>query len=353
MTKITGSRSEAAVASPAGECAAMNLCEAILHTLRLKMAEDDRICLLGEDVGRMGGVFRLSVGLQEAYGEDRVVDTPLSETALVGAAIGMAVYGLRPVVEIQFMDFIYPAADQIVNELAKLRFRSGGQFCAPVVIRAPYGGGIRGGLYHSQSCEAMFLQVPGLRVVAPSNPVDAKGLLIAALEGADPVLFLESKRLYRLFRQPVPMRPFRVPLGSANIVRQGSDVTVIAYGAMARVALEASERAAASGIDCEVIDLRTLAPWDESLVLESVAKTGRAAVIHEAPEHCGFGAEIAARITEELFRSLRAPVLRISGYDTPYPYALERVYYPGAQRVFHTLRRAFGSAPRSAGGSDR
>ncbi|MBZ5615778.1 MAG: alpha-ketoacid dehydrogenase subunit beta [Acidobacteriia bacterium] len=324
----------------------MNMCEAIRHTLQLKMAEDDRICLLGEDVGKMGGVFRVSVGLQDAYSQDRVVDTPLSETALVGAAIGMAVYGLRPVIEIQFMDFIYPAADQIINELAKLRFRSGGQFSAPVVIRSPYGGGIRGGLYHSQSCETVFLHVPGIKVVVPSTPADAKGLLTSALEDSDPVLYLEPKRLYRLFRQPVPLGPFRIPLGKATVLRPGSDVTMITYGAMARVGLEAADLAEGAGLDCEVIDLRTLNPWDESMVLEAVARTRRAAVIHEAPEHCGFGAEISARITEELFATLQAPVLRIAGYDTPYPYALEKLYYPGAQRVFQNVARAFGpSAP--------
>jgi 2-oxoisovalerate dehydrogenase E1 component beta subunit len=317
----------------------MNLQEALNDALRLKMTEDERIYLMGEDIGAMGGVFRVTSGLQAEFGEDRVIDSPLSETALVGAAIGMAMFGLRPVVEIQFMDFIYPAADQIINELAKLRYRSGGQFIAPVVIRAPYGGGIRGGLYHSQSAESVFLNVPGLKVVTPSNPVDAKGLLVASLEDKDPVLFLEPKRLYKLFREEVPLSTFRVPLGKGAVVRGGTDITLIAYGGMVRVALEAAQIAAAGQVDCEVIDLRTLNPWDEAVVFESVAKTRRAAVLHEAPSNCGFGAEISARINEEMFNTLQAPVRRITGYDTHYPYALEATYYPNPVRVFNVLRK--------------
>ncbi len=316
----------------------MDLQEALNDALRLKMAEDKRIYLMGEDIGAMGGVFRVTSGLQAEFGEDRVIDSPLSETALVGAAIGMAMFGLRPVVEIQFMDFIYPAVDQIINELAKLRYRSGGQFTAPVVIRAPYGGGIRGGLYHSQSAEAVFLNVPGLKVVTPSNPSDAKGLLVAALEDQDPVLFLEPKRLYKLFREEVPVSTFRVPLGKGKVVRRGRDITLIAYGGMVRVALEAAQIAKAAELDCEVIDLRTLNPWDEALVFESVAKTRRAAVLHEAPLSCGFGAEISARINEEMFSALAVPVRRLAGYDTHYPYALETAYYPNPVRVFNVLR---------------
>jgi pyruvate dehydrogenase E1 component beta subunit len=335
---ISSSLSETDKTAPA-PVTSMNMCEAIREALHLKMAEDDRICLLGEDVGKMGGVFRVSAGLQERFGSDRVIDTPLSETAIVGAAIGMAVYGLRPVVEIQFMDFIYPAADQIINELAKLRFRSGGQFSAPVVIRCPYGGGIRGGLYHSQSSEAMFLHVTGLKVVAPSNPVDAKGLLTSALEDADPVLFLEAKRLYRLFREPVPQGLYRVAIGRANALRRGTEVSLIGYGAMAQVALEAARLAENAGASCEVLDLRSLRPWDETAVLESVARTRRAVVIHEAPECCGFGAEISARIHEELFDSLQKPVLRLAAYDVPYPYALESLYYPTAERVWTEIER--------------
>lgn len=317
--------------------APMNLQEAINDALRLKMAEDESVYLMGEDIGRMGGVFRVTSGLQARFGPERVLDSPLSETALVGAAIGMALLGLRPVVEIQFMDFIYPAADQIVNELARLRYRSGGQFAAPIVIRAPCGGGIRGGLYHSQSPEAMFLHVPGLKVVTPSSPAAAKGLLISALEDEDPVLFLEPKRLYKLTREEVPVAAYRTPLGAGEVVRRGGDLTLITYGGMVNVALQAA-RLAEGEVDCEVIDLRTLNPWDEALVLESVARTRRAAVLHEAPTNCGFGAEISARITEELFSELRGPVTRITGYDTHYPFALESVFYPDPQRVLHALR---------------
>jgi 2-oxoisovalerate dehydrogenase E1 component beta subunit len=330
--------SELSADESAPACAAMNLAAALNDALRLKMSQDQRIYLIGEDVGAMGGVFRVTSGLQAEFGEVRIIDSPLSETALVGAAVGMAMGGLRPIVEIQFMDFIYPAVDQIINELAKLRYRSGGQFSAPVVIRAPYGGGIGGGLYHSQSSEAVFLNVPGLKVVTPSNPADAKGLLIAALEDNDPVLFLEPKRLYKLFTEQVPISAFRVPLGKGAIVRRGRDLTLIAYGGMVRVALEAAELAATAQVDCEVIDLRTLNPWDEEIVLESVARTQSAVVLHEAPLNCGFGAEISARITEELFRDLRTPVRRVGGYDTHYPYGLETSYYPTAVRVFNQIR---------------
>jgi len=319
----------------------MNLQQAINDALRLKMVEDENIYLLGEDIGTLGGIFRVTAGLKTQFGEDRVIDTPLSETAIVGAAIGMALFGLRPVVEIQFMDFIYPAADQIINELAKLRYRSGGQFTAPMVIRSPYGGGIGGGLYHSQSCESMFLHVPGLKVVTPARPKDAKGLLISALEEEDPVLFLEPKRLYKLFEEEVPLEIFRVPIGKGKIVRHGKDITLVAYGGMVHTALQTAKMAADAEIDCEVIDLRTLNPWDESLVFESVSKTHRIAVLHEAPTNCGFGAEISARITEEMFAELEAPVTRITGFDTPYHYALERIYYPNPYRVLRLIQRVF------------
>jgi len=320
--------------------ALMSMQEALNDSLRLKMAEDENIYLMGEDIGVMGGMFRVTRGLQKDFGEQRVLDSPLSETALVGAAIGMALLGLRPVVEIPFIDFIYPAADQIINELARMRYRSAGQFCAPVVIRGPYGGGIGGGLYHSQSPEAFFTQVPGLKVVIPASPGDAKGLLTAALEDEDPVLFLEPKRLYQLFKEDVPVESYRVPLGRAAISREGRDLTIIAYGAMVTVALQTAELASDEGLDCEVIDLRTLNPWDEKLVFESVAKTRRAAVLHEAPITCGFGAEVSARVGEELFDSLRGPVLRIAGCDTHYPFALENIYYPTPQRVLHRIREA-------------
>lgn len=329
---------ETSCPNPAAACAPMDMRDALNDALRLKLAEDERVYLLGEDIGAMGGIFRVTAGLQAEFGQERVMDSPLNETALVGAAIGMAMHGLRPVVEIEFADFIYPAADQIINELATLRYRSGGQFTAPLVIRAPYGGGVGGGLYHSQSPEAMFLRVPGLKVVSPSNPIDAKGLLISAIEDEDPVLFLEPKRLYRALREEVPTSSFRASLGEARIARAGRDYTLITYGAGVETALRAAE--SKSSIDIEVVDLRTLNPWDEPLVLDSVRKTRRAAVLHEAPLNCGFGAELSARITEELFAELRAPVLRITGYDTHYPFALERLYDPTPERVLRSIRES-------------
>src|SRR5436190_16481660 len=238
MAQISSFQSESLAVSKEQESVAMNSAQALCDALRLKMRDDDRIYLIGEDIGVLGGIFRVTAGLQAEFGEERVIDSPLSETAIVGAALGMALFGLRPVVEIQFMDFIYPAADQIINELARLRYRSGGQFSAPVVIRAPYGGGIRGGLYHSQSSEALFLNVPGLKVVTPANPYDAKGLLISSLEDEDPVLFLEPKRLYKLFTEEVPTDLYRVPLGKGRIVRTGTDMTLVTYGGMVQVALE-------------------------------------------------------------------------------------------------------------------
>jgi 2-oxoisovalerate dehydrogenase E1 component beta subunit len=337
MVQISSFQSDSSTATARQGHVALTVAQALGDALRLKMREDDRIYLIGEDIGVLGGVFRVTAGLQAEFGEDRVIDSPLSETAIVGAAIGMAMFGLRPVVEIQFMDFIYPAVDQIINELARLRYRSGGQFTAPVIIRAPYGGGIRGGLYHSQSPEAVFLNVPGLKIVTPATPYDAKGLLVSTLEDEDPVLFLEPKRLYK-FSEDVPPDLYRVPLGKARVRRPGSDLTLVTYGGMVQVALDTAKLAAAEGIDCEVIDLRTLHPWDEELVLESVAKTRRAAVLHEAPSNCGFGAEISARITETMFSELRGPVCRITGYDTHYPYALETSYYPSSTRVLNAIR---------------
>jgi pyruvate dehydrogenase E1 component beta subunit len=340
MLNSTEASSEAAATSVGQtHTATMTLAEALRDALRLKVAEDPSVYLLGEDIGKLGGFFRVTAGLQSEFGEQRVIDTPLNETAILGAAIGMAIAGLRPVVEIQQMDFIYPASDQIINELAKLRFRSGGQFAAPVVIRAPYGGKVGGGLYHSQSCESMFLNVPGLKVVTPSGPADAKGLLVAALEDPDPVLFLEPKRFYSQRPEEVPLGIYRTPIGTARIVRSGADVTVVTYGPMVAVALAVAETLIAVGIDCEVIDLRSLNPWDEPLVFESVARTRRAAVLHEAPRTCGFGAELSARITEELFGTLKAPVARIAGFDTPYPFALEHLYDLSPERVARMIQR--------------
>ena len=315
----------------------MTMVQAIQDALRIALREDPGVIVLGEDVGRAGGVFRVTEGLQAEFGEERVVDTPLAESGIVGGAIGMALYGLRPVVEIQFVDFIYPAFDQIVSELAKMRWRSAGQYACPVVVRAPYGGGIRGGLYHSQSPEAYFCHTAGLTVVIPATPTEAKGLLLAAIAGEDPVIFLEPKRLYRTLKEDVPEGRFTTPLSKAEVVRAGEQCTLIAYGAMVPVALDASAQAEARGWSVEVVNLRTLVPLDADTVLESVRKTGRVVILHEAPRTCGFGAELAALVAEQALTFLLAPVLRVTGYDTPFPYTLEHAYLPDAPRVLRAL----------------
>jgi len=316
----------------------LNLVQAINDALRLEMRRDERVVILGEDVGRFGGVFRATAGLFEEFGENRVIDTPLSETGIVGTAIGMALYGMRPVPEIQFLDFIYSAYDQIVNELAKMRYRSGGQYACPMVIRAPYGGGIKGGLYHSQSTESVFIHHAGLKVVVPSNPFDAKGLLLSALRQEDPVLFLEPKRIYRAAKGEVPEGDYTVPLERAAVVREGDAVTVIAWGAMLHEAITAVDRLAAEGIRCELIDLRTLWPLDIETILNSVRKTGRAVVVHEAARTLGLGAEVAALIQERAFVYLEAPIKRVTGWDTPFPYTLDEHYLPRAPRIEKGIR---------------
>ena len=315
----------------------MTMVQAIQDALRVALREDPRVVVLGEDVGRNGGVFRVTEGLQAEFGEERVSDTPLAENGIIGGAIGMALYGLKPVAEFQFVDFIYPAFDQIVSELSKLRWRSAGQYSCPVIVRAPYGGGIKGGLYHSQSPEAYFCHTAGLTVVIPSTPSDAKGMLLAALEGEDPVIFLEPKRLYRSVKEEVPAGRFTTPLASARIARPGEQVTILTYGAMVPVSIEAAEQAAAQGVSAEVVDLRTLVPLDQATVLDSVRKTGRAVIVHEAPRTGGFGAELAALIAEQALTSLQAPVLRVTGYDTPFPYTLEHTYLPDAPRVLRAI----------------
>jgi 2-oxoisovalerate dehydrogenase E1 component beta subunit len=316
-----------------------NIIQAVNDALRIEMRRDERVVVLGEDVGKFGGVFRATSGLYDEFGPERVIDTPLAEAGIVGTAIGMALYGLRPVPEIQFADFIYPAYDQIVNELAKFRYRSGGQYPAPVVIRTPYGGGIRGGHYHSQSPEAYFVHTPGLKVVIPSNPIDAKGLLLSAIRGEDPVIFMEPKRVYRASKGDVPEGDYTIPLGKAKILRPGNQVTVIAYGSMVHTVNEAVERVVAEGFDPEVIDLRTLLPLDQETVLESVKKTGRAVIVHEAPKTCGYGAELSALIMEKAFLWLEAPVLRVTGFDTPFPYTLENEYLPSPDRVAAAIKQ--------------
>ena len=316
----------------------LTLVQAVNRALFEAMRQDPDVVVLGEDVGVNGGVFRATEGLHKEFGGDRVIDTPLSETGIVGTAIGMALYGLKPVAEIQFLDFIYPAFDQIVSEAAKFRYRSGGQYPCHVVIRSPYGGGVKGGLYHSQSAEAYFAHTAGLKVVIPSTPADAKGLLLSAIHDPDPVIFLEPKRIYRAVTGEVPDGDHRVPFGEAATRRAGEDVSIFAYGAMVPVALQAAEKVATEGISGEVIDLRTLVPLDERAVLASVEKTGRAVIVHEAPRFCGFGAEIAALLAEKALYSLRAPIARVTGYDTPFPYALEHLYLPTADRVAAAIR---------------
>lgn len=315
----------------------LNLLQAVNDALRVEMRRDSRVVVLGEDVGKFGGVFRATAGLYEEFGPDRVIDTPLAEGGIIGAAIGMAMYGLKPVPEIQFSDFIYPAFDQIVSELAKLRFRSGGQYACPMVVRTPFGGGIKGGHYHSQSPEALFIHQAGLKVVAPSNPYDAKGLLLAALRQPDPIIFFEPKRVYRAAKGDVPEGDYEVPLGQAKVLREGAQLTVITYGAMVHEAMVAVEQAAEQGIDCELIDLRTLWPVDLPTLVESTLKTGRVVIVHEAPRTCGLGGELTALLQERCFTSLEAPILRVTGWDTPFPYTLENEYLPLAPRILQGI----------------
>ena len=315
----------------------MNMVQAINDALRLEMRRDARVVILGEDVGKVGGVFRVTAGLFDEFGDDRVIDTPLSEGGIIGAAIGMALYGLVPVPEIQFSDFIFPAYDQIVSELAKYRYRSGGEYPAKIVIRTPVGGGIRGGHYHSQSPESLFIHVAGLKVVCPSNPADAKGLLLASIRDPDPVLFFEPKRIYRAAKGEVDEGDYTVPIGKAAITREGRDVTIIAWGAMLYECLEAANQAAAQDVDAEVVDLRTLWPLDIETIVASIKKTGRVVVVHEAPKTCGLGGEIVALINEKAFLHLEAPPARVTGFDTPFPYTLENEYLPLAHRILPTL----------------
>jgi 2-oxoisovalerate dehydrogenase E1 component beta subunit len=316
----------------------MNIVQAVNNALREEMRRDDRVVLLGEDIGRNGGVFRCTEGLIDEF-PDRVFDTPLAEGGIIGSAIGMALYGLRPVPEIQFMDFIYSAFDQIVSEAAKMRYRSGGQYSVPMVIRTPYGGGIKGGHYHSQSSEAYFAHTPGLKVVVPSTPYDTKGLLLASIRDPDPVLFLEPKKIYRAFREEVPEGDLTVPLGKAAVRREGKDVSLLAWGYMTHVCLEAAKRAAEKGVECDVVDLRTLVPLDIDAILDSVKKTGRAVVVYEAPKTAGYGAEVSAQIAERAIEYLHGPILRVAGFDTPFPYTLEDVYMPNADRVFAAIQK--------------
>lgn len=319
----------------------LNVVQAVNQALRDEMKRNEKVVILGEDVGVNGGVFRATEGLLREFGPNRVLDTPLTETGIIGVSIGMALYGLRPVPEIQFMDFIYPGFDQLQSELSKFRYRSGGQFTAAVVIRTPYGGGIRGSHYHSQSTEAFFAHTPGLKVVIPATPYDAKGLLTSALRDPDPIIFLEPKRIYRTVRGEVPDEEYTVPIGKANVAREGNDVVIFAYGAMLHVALEAAELAAGKGINVEVVDLRSILPFDIQTIMSSVKKTGRVVILHEACKTCGFGAEIAAQIAERSILDLKSPILRVAGFDVPFPYALEEEYMPNPYRVLNAVERVY------------
>ncbi len=317
----------------------LTLVQAVRDGLYGEMERNEDVLVMGEDVGENGGVFRATQGLIEEFGEDRVIDTPLAESGIVGTAIGMAAYGLRPVAEIQFLGFMYPGFDQIVSHAARLRTRSRGAYTAPMVVRAPYGGGIRAPEHHSESTEAFFAHQPGLKVVIPSTPHDTKGLLASAIRDPDPVIFLEPKLIYRAFREDVPEDTYTVPLGEAAVRREGSDVSVFTWGAMTRPTIEAAEELTEEGIDAEVIDLRTLSPLDEEAIVESFKKTGRAVVVHEAPKSGGLAGEITATIQEEVLLYQEAPVNRVTGFDVPFPlYALEDYYLPEAARIKDGIR---------------
>src|SRR5208283_5341815 len=318
----------------------LNMVQAVNGALREEMRRNGNMVILGEDVGRNGGVFRATEGLLDEFGPEMVIDTPLSEYGIIGMAIGMALYGLQPVAEIQFMDFIYPAFNQIVNELAKFRYRSGGQYPVHLVVRTPYGGGVKGGHYHSQSTEAYFTHTPGLVVVTPSTPYDTKGLLLSAMRSPDPVIFLEPKRLYRSVKQEVPAEDYSIPIGKASVVQEGDTLTLISWGPMVQTCREAVALASKENIRVELIDLRSLLPFDIEAILASVEKTGRVVIAHEATKISGFGAEISAQISERAMDSLRAPIMRVAGYDTPFPYALEDVYMTSPERILRAIRKA-------------
>ncbi|MEM0133909.1 MAG: alpha-ketoacid dehydrogenase subunit beta [Thermoplasmatales archaeon] len=316
--------------------AQINLVQSLNKSLELIMEDDERVVVLGEDVGKDGGVFRVTDNLLSKYGEERVIDTPLNELAIIGMAAGMAMYGLKPIAEIQFQDYIFPAFDQIVNNIAKMRYRTGGRFNVPLIIRTPYGGGIRGGLYHSQSGESYFVHTAGLTVVTPSNPYDARGLLVSALRKNDPVIFLEPKRLYRLSKAEVPDGLYEVEIGKASKLKEGDDVSIITYGSMVPTVMNTVEK---NGVNADVIDLRTLLPMDVSAVIDTAKKTGRVIIVHEAPKTLGVGAEISALIAEHALDSLLAPIVRVTGYDIPFPYTHEELYLPGEKRIMSAINR--------------
>ena len=341
---------------------ALTLAQAITDALDCALKEDERVILLGEDVGRTGGVFRVTDGLIERYGSERVVDTPVAESGIVGTAFGMAVAGLRPVAEIQFMGFSYPGFDQVISHVSRIRNRSRHRFTAPLVIRIPYGGGIGAAEHHSESAEAIYVHTPGLKVVVPGTPHDAKGLLLAAIEDPDPVIFLEPIRLYRAVKEDVPDGHYTVPIGPARIERSGSDLTLVGWGAMLREVRRAADHLGGDGVSVEVIDLRTLSPLDAGSLVGSAEKTGRVVVVHEAPRTAGIGAEVAALIQEKALYSLQAPVERVTGWDTVFPLKrTEHVYLPGVERILGSgatdlgglTWRTSSGCPISARGSPR
>ena len=314
--------------------AKLNMVEALNQALDQALSRDERIMLLGEDIGKDGGVFRVTDGLQKKHGPERVIDTPLSESGIVGTSIGLAINGMRPIAEIQFDGFVPPAWDQLVSHASRIRNRSRGRFTCPMIVRAPYGGGIRALEHHAESMEAVYAHTQGLTVIIPSNPLNAKGLLLAATKYPDPVVFFEPKKVYRAIKMEVPEEPYETPIGKADVARQGSDVTLISWGAMMKDTLEAANQLAERNINAEVIDVRTIQPLDEETIIQSVQKTGRAIIVHEAPRSGGWGAEIAARIQEHCLLNLKAPVSRVTGFDVPFPYFnLEFDYLPSAERI--------------------
>lgn len=317
----------------------MTLIKAINSALDTAMSKDPSIIIIGEDVGKDGGVFRASEGLIEKYGERRVIDSPISEAGIVGVAVGMSINGMKPIVEIQFDGFIYPAWQEIVSHVSRMRNRSRGRFACPMVIRFPYGGGINALEHHSEAMEAMFAHIPGIKTVIPSNPKDAKGLLLAAIRDPDPVLFLEPKKIYRAFKQEVPDEDYTIPLGKAAVVQEGKDITIISYGAMLHHALEAVKDAGRQGISCEVIDLRTIMPWDTETVLASVRKTGRCVIVNEATRTANFAGEIIAVINEQALDSLKAPIARVTGYDIIMPFLKnEKRQLPQPERILAAIQ---------------
>ena len=318
----------------------LNMVEALNLALREEMERDGRIVLFGEDVGKEGGVFRVTDGLQQKFGPDRVIDTPLAELGIAAAALGMAVYGLRPIGEIQFEGFLYPCLDQINNHIGRMRSRSRGRFTCPLVIRVPYGGGIHAPEHHSDSPEAILAHIPGIKVVIPSTPYEAKGLLLSSIRDPDPVIFMEPKRIYRAIREEVPEGDYTIPLGKAKLVQEGRDVTVVAWGAMIREVLNAAEQLKGDKIDLEVIDLRTISPMDVETIITSIRKTGRGVIVHEAPRTCGLAAEIIAQINEKALLSLQAPVQRVTGFDIPVPLMkTEHYYLPNPKRIVIAVKK--------------